>query len=142
MLPLRRSSRKAKRPNYDVDLNVSSYPDGAPANELERVISSLNLQTFPADLYAAADDIIVYSLFATKSRETSYRALKPFQIAGLLGISTADAIEIARICNKHIDRNNPTVDACAAAVMSLRMSFQDLFLRFDDSLLVQWVFYA
>jgi hypothetical protein len=40
------------------------YPDGVPINALERLIASLNMETFPTDLYAAADDIIVYSLFA------------------------------------------------------------------------------
>jgi hypothetical protein len=137
--PLRRSSRNAKRPNYQVDSDVSSYPDDIPINALEYLIASLNMESFPTEIYAAADDVVVYSLFATKSRLSSYRALIPVTISGPLGMSISDGIAIAKICKHHIDREDPTVESCAAAVISFRKSFPRLFSRFEDRLLIQWV---
>jgi hypothetical protein len=137
MGPLRRSSRNRKRPDYNVDSNVSSYPDGVPINALERLVASLNLQSFPTNLYSAADDIIVYALFASKSRISSYRALHPVTISGPLGMSVSDGISIANICSIYIGQGDPTVESCAAAVAAFRTSFPQLFIRFEDCLLIQ-----
>lgn len=74
---MRRSARIRPPIRYDGDAQTSVYPDGPPSGGLEVVLARLNLEAFPAAEYARVDDLLVYSLFATKSHPNSYRAWIP-----------------------------------------------------------------
>lgn len=78
---LRRSGRLV-RGNVDPEhlssiATLSSYPDGRPSNEFEKLIAQLNRQSFPSQQYAKIDDIILYSLFSSKKNFTYTRRLVP-----------------------------------------------------------------
>ena len=95
---LRHSSHVGGSKRY-LDKDIPSYPDGAPVTEFENRIAILNQQAFPSALFAYMDDILVYALFASKRRQSSYRMWKPdtaFQ-EGQLPISKEDGLKIRHI---------------------------------------------
>ena len=139
MPALRRSSRHHGKPDYSTDLRVSSYPDGPPANPLEAMIADLNREAFPSESYAAVDDLLVFSLFATKKCAKSYRALKPALVVSNLEITDEQGISIARECWKHISRSLPNRNECLRAARSLKKQFAEQFSRFNDRLITQYV---
>jgi hypothetical protein len=114
MTELRRSTRKQKMVDYSAQL-AASYPDGLPANNFERLISDLNLETFPANDYTRVDDILTNVLFATKRRHRSYRALKPASTSETpLEITKDQAIKMRRQCKDMIDSTDPSPEECQA----------------------------
>lgn len=89
--------------------DVPMYPDGRACNDIERLISRLDLQSFPAAPYARVDDIIVYALFASKRHPNGYRSLRPATAMGNVGcaariVTDGQAMGICHIWNKRISR--------------------------------------
>lgn len=72
--PLRRSKRQKTIGKYT---EVSSYPDGPPSSAFENLVSTLDQQFFPSETFARIDDILTYSIFATKRKSQRYLALRP-----------------------------------------------------------------
>jgi hypothetical protein len=107
-----RASRNAgKRKLEGIDEHVPSYPDGQPCNDIENLVAQLDLETFPITSYARVDDILVYSLFASKRHPDGFRALKPATAFGPImdkgqahcpSFTDDHAMEICHIFNYHI----------------------------------------
>jgi len=83
MPSLRRSARSTKKIQYS-EAFTPSYPEGPPATEFERRVASLNSQSFHSDPFAAVDDVLIYSIFGSKSRPNGYRAMTPARAFGQL----------------------------------------------------------
>ncbi|KAG5651009.1 hypothetical protein H0H81_010245 [Sphagnurus paluster] len=71
---MRRSTRLVGREGQTIP-DTPSYPDGPPASDYERFIAKLNLESFPSDIYARVDDVVVYSMFTAKKNLTYSRRL-------------------------------------------------------------------
>lgn len=126
---VRRSTRVRAVVNYTADTEVSSYPDGPPANTFEKTIALLNLQAFPRKLYAVADDVLVFSLFATKKNNKlqRYRSLKPAFLSETTSITAAQGTAIAKECLSHICEDDPTLEQCAQTAKVLKEKFPEQF---------------
>jgi len=86
----------------------------------------LNQQSFPSARLARIDDLVVYAMFATKARPTSYRALKPDTISG--ATMTADQGGLFNGCIKmHVDPLNPSFATCQEAAKEVMAKLPELF---------------
>ncbi|KAJ7096476.1 hypothetical protein C8R43DRAFT_263365 [Mycena crocata] len=111
---------------YNEDASSSSYPDGKPDTPFEKMIQLLNNQSFPASRLALVDDMVVYAMFATKSRPESYRAIKPDAISGAT-ISVEEAGIINRTVGKHVDADKPDFPSCQAAAKEIMAELPYIF---------------
>ena len=141
METLRRSARLTHRPIYTDDVLESSYPEGAPKNDFESTIALLNQQSFPANIYAHIDDILVYALFATKRRSHSYRAFHPtpaLQQATTQPLSADDGIRILQTYRQHVPETlRGQRQAIQNAVEALIKQFPSVFLEEHHSVTEQ-----
>jgi hypothetical protein len=156
--PRRRSTRCKRKRNEDQREEASApmYPDGVPSNELERTIARLDKEAFPILSYGRIDDIVVYSLFASKRCPEYYRAMKPSpfykenDVAETDGdgqrpilesepsFTTADALAIAYIFNRRIPRGTmPTKDALRQATNEIIEELGQFFQESDGEILQQ-----
>lgn len=120
----RRSKRSLHRANY----TESCYPDGPPLTDFETAVDVLNREAFLAAEYCNADDIIVYSLFATKRRNKSYRALIPAtSLEPSRKVTPEEGVRITSLCHQHIQRENPSREACHCAAVALTEEYGHLF---------------
>jgi hypothetical protein len=139
-MAFRRSTRLRKNLNYYENLSkVSVYPEGLPDSEPERMFHALNLEAFTSKSYARVDDILVYSLFATKVRHRNYRALDPYPIGEQEKIGANNGRSIAKICFREIDAANPTWQACVDTAGVLKKEYPKLFLEQDSKIMSQYV---
>ena len=82
MQPTRRSTRVKRKWNYaQGQVDVPNYPEGNPKGILEEMVALLNQQSFPFMSFGRVDDMLVYSLFASKRHPKGYRAIKPASFA-------------------------------------------------------------
>jgi hypothetical protein len=123
----RRSRREKREVSYVGMSKDSWYPDSAPRTERERVIHQLNLQAFPIEPYAKLDDVLVFSLFATKRRSRSYRGFDPTPISGARSITAAEGIAIAQVCFEGISQAKPTLESCHNVAMQLQAVYPHVF---------------
>ena len=98
----RRSARNIYKPPLEYDF-TPSYPDGVPQNEFERRVAALDNQSFPSEIFAAVDDVLVYALFGSKRRPNGYRALHPTRAFGQVEplITREQAIRIRHVYQQH-----------------------------------------
>jgi hypothetical protein len=95
---LRRSARTTTVPSYK-DEFTPCYPDDEPGNDFERLIASLDQQSFPWELLSTVDDILVFALFSTKRRQANHRAVKTARAFGgeNTPVTPEQGIEIRKI---------------------------------------------
>jgi hypothetical protein len=133
---IRRSSRLAHKPRqtHADDLH---YPEGKPMTRFEKEIARLNLEAFPASLYAQVDDIVVWSLFASKRRHTARQALKPAASSSLHQslVTNERALAIHERCRSIF--HDPTRDRCETAARDLVGQFPDLFSAIHTPIIAQ-----
>ena len=135
-----------------------SYPDGPPANDFELMVAHLNNQSFPSSSYSQVDDIMVYSLFASKKNPLYLRRLQPAPAlsmphsttssgassAGILPLSPSftnfHATIIHRLCKENISEENRTChDALAktSALIAHSPGLEEIFTHDDIPVLTQ-----
>ena len=125
---LRRSARnKGKAVDYANIGSTSLFPDELPTDDLELTLQGLNSEAFPSSLYARVDDILVHSLFATKSRPHGYRALHPEAAGGDTGLTDEVAMAISKIISEEISHDHPTKEECSVAAMLIWTRHYELF---------------
>jgi hypothetical protein len=129
-MALRRSARNFGR-TFDYTDSTSLYPDGPPIDELEILIKHLNMQAFPSSSYARVDDILVYSLFATKRRPGHCRALTPLMAGNGPEMTQEEAVAMANAIRLGISSDRPTKAECNATALEL-CSEHPTFLVKDD----------
>jgi hypothetical protein len=136
---IRQSSRLAKKPRQ-VHTDDLHYPDGAPITEFERAVAQLNFEAFPSSSYAQIDEILVWSLFASKRRNTSRQALKPAASSSRYHslITHEQALAIYERC-RLIPRDDPTRNHCEATAKDLVEHFPDLLSSTQIAIIAQYV---
>jgi hypothetical protein len=130
-MTLRRSTRNVgKTVDYSMD-SMSLFPEGPPANDLEVLIHSLNLQAFPSSAYARVDDILVYALFSTKRSPNYYRALLPATAGDGIDITRDEAISISNIVRAEVSHDEPTKEQCQVAASKISKIHRNILLEQD-----------
>ena len=114
----------------------AGYPDTPPANKFEEEISQLNQEAFPTADFTRVDDIIFYSLFATKS-QPNYRALDPSPASLTRKVSSVQGAKIAATCVNGISQEMPTRQAVSIVTMGLVKDYPDLFFESDQPIIEQ-----
>jgi hypothetical protein len=134
----RRSTRTTKPVKY-MDIGTGSYPDGAPETDLEQTIHSLNQEALSSQSYSAVDDVIVFSLFASKRRSRSYRSWATTATSGAVArnVTARDGIAITALCHSEISCDNPTRESCRRVAMHLQQLYPHLFYEDDISIVEQ-----
>jgi len=69
------------------------YPDSVASTDLERMVSQLDQETFLMEPYGQIDDMVVYSLFASKHHLEGYHALKPSSFCNNGGYEIGEDVE-------------------------------------------------
>jgi hypothetical protein len=85
------------------------------------------IQAFPIQPYARVDDIVVYSLFATKRQPKSYYQLNPTAISDIRAVTAEEGIDIAKICYHGIGQACPTQKSCHEVSLCLQEAYPCLF---------------
>jgi hypothetical protein len=117
MSELRRSTRNLRR---------VYYAEGLPVTVVKS-LTRLDQQSFPAAVYAAVDDVLVFSLFATKNHASSYRALRPTPLSSSpRPVSDEVGVDVKKICDEYISRSHPTLEQCANASARLAGAYPAL----------------
>ncbi|KAF8883681.1 hypothetical protein BD779DRAFT_817099 [Infundibulicybe gibba] len=146
MMTSRHSARtRSQPPRY---AEISSYPDGPANGPYEHAIKKLNSQSFGAEMYARVDDILVYSVFASKTRPRGYRALKPrkafsdIEDQESLPCTPSQSIGICKIYNEvsHMDKTANTTWASARS--KILAAYPELFDDKDAPILDQDMAYC
>jgi hypothetical protein len=137
-MTLRRSARNVGK-TFDYTDSSSIFPEGPPGNELERLIERLNKQAFASSSYAQVDDILVYSLFATKHRAGNHRALVPLTAGDGPWMTRKEALSIANIIRLAISPDHPTEAECNAAAIQLWHEHRGLVAKEDLGIVEQQV---
>jgi hypothetical protein len=121
MTSIRKSGRLAQAPlrNYH---DYLPYPEGEPISQFEKAIAELNKMAFPSSPYAAVDDVLVFSLFASKRKGSHLRSLQPVPSSSVRSITPEEGIAIRNECNA-IPRENPTIDDCGRVARRVCMQF-------------------
>lgn len=150
--PMRHSARLIAREAPSI-VDTPSYPDGPPASEFERFIAKLNLQSFPSDVYARVDDIVVYSLFTGKKHPNYSRRLllQPAMSPGPSSGSSTTALlrSTPQFTNEHAStlyriqkeiitpEGRTSEEAIGHAVSRILSSMTDVFRETDGPTLLQ-----
>ena len=138
-----RRSLRSKRRLTKLGDDVPMYPDERPCNDVERLISRLDLQSFAAASYARVDDAIVYALFASKRHPNGYRSLTPATALGSMGygaqiVADSQAMEICHIWNKRISRERDfDIRAIDTTIKEITDTVAELFTPGDLPILKQ-----
>ncbi|TFK69902.1 hypothetical protein BDN72DRAFT_578853 [Pluteus cervinus] len=119
--------------------NDASYPTGPPKTAFERVIHSLDQESFNSLRYAYIDALLTFSLFSTK-RE-SPRIWRPVvlenafstgkDIPKVLGITKEEGVLVCRMFKDSIPNDHPTRESCAEAALGVVKKFPRLFEEMD-----------
>jgi hypothetical protein len=138
MSTLRRSSRSVrKRPVTYNDLEANSYPDCAPVTDFEKMVATLDSETYLSHRYAAVDDVIVDVFFRKKRQPAYYNRLQLKKIGSGLFPTDEEGLDIARLCYRMVSRGNPTLDECRTVGETIREHYPKLFQPDDVPLLRQ-----
>jgi len=119
--------KHAKKPIY---CSSPSYPDGPPATALERCIARLDRESFEASVFAKVDDILAFSLFASKRRPNGYRALSLTRafLEKEPPISIVTALRICSLYNQLANQSSDdTWEIATRAAARILGEFPDLF---------------
>jgi len=73
----RRLLRTLQHKVYYYNDDTPMYPEMPPSTEFEKRVAMLNEETFDSSQYGRVDDIVVYSLFASKNHPNGRLAFKP-----------------------------------------------------------------
>src|SRR5271154_5325331 len=102
-----------------------SYPDSPPVSYFEEVMAQLNMDAFPWSAYAAVDNIIVYSLFASKRNLSSYRSFVPARASDGPTITPEEGLAIQHECEA-IPKDYPTLPDCHSVAERICKKFPQL----------------
>jgi hypothetical protein len=135
---LRRSTRQlGKEPIRYSYFEIQSYPGGAPATKLERMVATLDSEAFLSYQYARVDDAIVFAFF-NKKRQSGYYNRLQLRTIGSGDLPTADeGLNIAHLCFNNITRDDPTVEECRAVAERVIQLHPRLFSPGDVQILCQ-----
>jgi hypothetical protein len=87
----------------------------------------LDKENFSSAHYLAVDDVLVFSLFASKKHRSSYRALRPPPLCSSPREIPDDVgVNIRKICDQVINRNHPTFEQCMTASATLAHTYPNL----------------
>ena len=141
-MSLRRSQRnKDSSPKSYREPYYTSYPEGEPATLLERQLAALNQESFSSQELAAVDDLLVYSLFATKRRHASYRALRtPFLSQTPRNISRDEGVFISEQYHELLGKTTggvPELQIIQESARTIQTRLPHLFQESDVNVLAQ-----
>jgi hypothetical protein len=130
--------RKRRQTRAITDI-ATGYPEDSPSSPFEKLVARLNRQAFPEASYSRVDDILVYSLFATKRRDTWSRSLDPTPVNSTREVTREEGVAIRHICKEHITTSSPTPDECHQASAVLVQQFPQFFSQVTMPIVEQYV---
>jgi hypothetical protein len=139
-MPTRRSTRISHKQGFSEYYGGIYHINGKPETELERLVHALNKQSFPTQRYGEVDDIIVYSMFASK-KAPPHRALH--LVSALtqnpINLDKQLATSLAVTIFQETSEEDPNPSQCSSAAEKIISSFSDLFTELDKDILAQYV---
>jgi hypothetical protein len=138
---MRRSTRLVSQVNFSKYHGGIYHIQGKPDTDLEHLVHQLNKESFPTNRYGKVDDIVAYSIFASKKR-SNHRTLhvlsslthEPIELEADVGISIAASIF------RDTSEDEPTWGECLMASENLISSHPVQFCQKDRKLLSQFVY--
>jgi hypothetical protein len=123
--PRRNPSRAARPTNFK---DGWWYPESTVAHsDVDRQIQTLNKEAYPADLFGRADDLLMFSLFATKQATHGKRkrprkrhhAVIPQQVTNQPMLTRDEGATAAKICESLLSGNDASMDEVCSVVSEL-----------------------
>jgi hypothetical protein len=123
-MALRRNPPRANRPSSFLNsTHLSWFPDiKDPQCPIQSRINTLNREAFLSDIFARADDLLMYTLFAKKGRKRRHHSVvpQPAQSGNATPLSKEHGILAASLCRPLFSGNTPSWDAILHMVDALQ----------------------
>ena len=120
----RRNPPRSARPTDCTD--QSWYPNiRDPGSDVDRQIQTLNGEAYPADVFGRVDDLLMFTLFATKKakqpRKRHHHAVIPEQASDRpMTLTIEEGAEAAQICRDLLSGKEASMDEVRKAVSELQ----------------------
>ena len=131
-LPVRRNPPRSSKSAAVTSSTVDSewFPDiKGPTSEVHQRVNILNRQAYPSEMFAKADDILIFTAFVQKGKKRRHHSVKPEpgrseSGAGQSPLSNEDGILAAKICEQQFRLNVPSWEAVLLSVKNLQDQIQ------------------
>jgi hypothetical protein len=122
MSPRRNPSRSARPTNLAEEWWVPELT--VPQSDVDRQIQTLNSEAYPADIFGRADDLLMFSLFATKQathpKKRRHHAVIPEQVSNQPMLTRDEGAKAAKICESLMIGNDASMDEVRRVVSELQ----------------------
>jgi hypothetical protein len=136
MAPRRNPARSTRSTVTDFSLVDDSiwFPDiKNPESPVHQRINALNHEAYPAEIFAKADDILVFTIFAKKGKKRRHHGVVPAPAQTkepILRLSNEEGKLGANICNALFSGNRPSWEVVVQSVEALEQQISKF--RLED----------
>ena len=93
-------------------------------SDVDRQIQKLNREAYPAEIFGRVDDLLMFTLFATKQatnpKKRRHHAVIPEQVSDQLMLTRDEGAKAAKICRPLVIGNDASMDVVHTVVSELQ----------------------